>query len=146
MYKSTNYKPYWIIRDEVAQKLNTVLKQSIKTDHIENGTVSTFNGKIIGYNLSYEEIIAHKHALETELRNSWCEIGVYESCLYNLPYDNYTNIRSIFKEIRSQIFSAKHLNEMNEKYDPDRANFGSRHGLVKSTSCTQYPQLKPIKK
>ena len=37
-------------------------------------------------------------------RDSICELRFYESCLYNLPYDNnYPNIRAIFREIREHL-------------------------------------------
>lgn len=97
-------KPYWIIRKEIEEEINTVINSPVETKYCENGTVSSFQGKIIGYNMSYEDILAFKKSTEDILHNYRCEIIMYESCLYNLPYDHrYPNIRSILKEMRKQI-------------------------------------------
>ena len=102
--KSTNNKPYWVIREEIGKELDIVIKSPVETKNSKNGTISRFRGKIIGYNLSYEDVCTYKRIQECNLRDSICEIIMYESCLYNLPYDNrYPNIRVVFAEIRRQI-------------------------------------------
>lgn len=102
--KSTNNKPYWVIQAEAEKELDIVINSPVETKYNKDGTISRFRGKIIGYNLSYEDVCTYKRIQECNLRDLRCEIIMYESCLYNLPYDNrYPNIRSIFAEMRRQI-------------------------------------------
>lgn len=102
----TSCKPYWIIEEELKKELDIVINSPVKTEYCKKGTVSRFRGKIIGYNMSYQDILAYKQTQEHTLRYNRAEILMYESCLYNLRYDNnYLNIRSIFIMMRKQIGS-----------------------------------------
>lgn len=103
--------PYWVIRDTVAQMIDTMTKSPIETEITESGTSYKFMGLAIGNNLSVEEIAAHKRSIEVPLQDAYCEIVFYESCLLNLPRDNYENIRNIFKEMRRNIQNAKTKNK-----------------------------------
>lgn len=101
---TTTCKPYWIIQKELEDELNKITNTQVETEYCEKGTVSRFCGKIIGYNMSYEDIISYISAQKHALRYNRGEILMYESCLFNLHNDNaYENIRSILKKIRMQI-------------------------------------------
>lgn len=102
--QTTICKPYWIIQKELEDEINKVIDTPVETEYCEKGTVSRFLGKIIGYNISYEDVISYKNIQEHTLHYDRGEILMYESCLFNLPNDNsYENIRSILKKIRKQI-------------------------------------------
>ncbi len=94
--RNDEIKPYWVILQELDKDLDTLINSPITTEYCNKGTVSRLQGKIIGYNMKHKDIITYKQTQEHTLRHNRGEILMYESCLYNLPYNNYENIRSIF--------------------------------------------------